>query len=258
MSSTHTVTIDSTHFPDQDPSHLRIHLSEPLRFPRLDYEVGLIKLEMTYSVFNVTDTSFTMLYLTPSLVLEIVAYSPGIYTIEALNERLHDVMRLNGDLTYDSNGDEVFYISFEPNYVTGRVDLSIYDGWSIDFDTMSPLLGFNTGYLTGSVSSDYETITSPSLADINNGLTALQVRSNLASNSFVNGEITSVLYNFVPTSRPYMKFVVEPNQPSFTQVTSSNIDLIELFLTNQDGNQVSLNERPIKYTLQFRPISLLA
>jgi len=89
------------------------------------HELGLIKCNLWYSFFNISDdfNNRIIRYTNNTAQTRTVTFPSGNYTILQLNTYLSGVMVSNGDTAS---------IIIEPNYSTLKVKITISNGYSLD------------------------------------------------------------------------------------------------------------------------------
>ena len=98
----------------------------------------------------------------------------------------------------------------------------------------------------------------PNQANISNGVSNYQVRTNVVGSSYANGQASTVLYNFVPAVAPGALYYVAPAFPIFSQVNQQSISGVQIQITDSNGNVIDLNSgaqgqnNPTNVSLLFR------
>ena len=77
-------------------------------------------------------------------------------------------------------------------------------------------------------------------ADISNGITSWQIRCNLCGTSYLNGQATDVLFNFLPAVAPGGAYAVQPAFPLKHQINVKSINSIRFQITDQNGRNLDL------------------
>ena len=231
-----------------------IKFIEPLYLPG-DWEVALIKANLWYAWYNISvdKNNNTFRYFNGS-IYQNVTIADGQYTVDQLNDALHRVMKDNGDFTLVGST-EVYDIILEPNFSTLKVSLTLTNSYRLDLATgdLYLLLGADQVEYSFTGTQDF-----PNIANINDGINDLSIRSSVISQdaSFNNDVGTDILYTFVPTSIPGTNINIDPQNKIFLPVRSINekVKSIRLYLTDNLNRRVDLNDEPMSALLYFRKV----
>ena len=254
------ITVDSSTLPTQNPSELRVNVNPPIILPNLAFEVGMSRINTWYTHYNITavllNNTFRYSNDNASTWVDIVI-PDGIYSMENIDTYIHSQLKVNGDTTTDGSGNDVFPITIQPEgavFSTGRSEIVIDSvnftpAFQVDLQSSVPglqdLLGYDDQILTA-------TAVSENIADINNGVNAWHVHSNLVGQSYTNGVSSDVIYQFTPRVAPGSNVQEEPNNIIYVQVASKIISNVTLKLTDQQNRLISLNGENITYQLHIR------
>lgn len=220
-----------------------------------DWEVALIKSNLYYSWYNISAEKGNNVfrYYNGALYRTDVTIPDGQYSIDQLNEFVQQVMKDNGDFTL-LGSTEVYDISLEPNYSTGRVRIELTNNYRFDLQLsdLYLLLGFDQIEVT---------ITSEgvNLANINDDINSLLIHCDVieSSASFNNSISNDIIYSFVPDSIPGTNINVEPRWPIYVPlyVIGNRLKRIRLYLTDNLQRRVNLNGEPFSALLHFKRIN---
>ena len=113
-----------------------------------DYEVGLIQASLWYSWYNISSAfGNNQLRYSPNSGTNLydVDFDDGIYSVDAIEAKLHSVMKANNNYSV-VNGIDTFNISIVPNYTSGKVRVEVSNNYQLDFttSTLRDLLGFTS------------------------------------------------------------------------------------------------------------------
>ena len=235
-------------------SDFTINYSRPIDLSDGLWAVALDKIEYCVSWHNV-DSSYnnrTFSY-SDGVNTRIVTLPEGNYTVDLINEYLHEVMYANGDYTIDPvTGQPVYSISITPNYPTLRTRISVVPGWSVDL-TLSRfhnLIGFNSVVVTATSIGAHH-------SNINRSMESIHVHCDLVTNSYVNSTNNDLLYQFAPQGFPGSKQTSEPRNRTFMPIRgATHVNRIRIYLTDQHNRHINFHGEPVAVTLVLRKISL--
>jgi len=237
------VVLDSSTIPNQNSDDFTIDFSSPLRVIEGIHEIGLIKCNLWYSFFNVSDDFNNRIIRYTNNVAQIrtVTIPSGNYTITQLNTYLSASMIAKGDTAS---------IIIEPNYSTLKVKITISNGYSLDLtaSNFNLLLGWNSGVYNFNGSLDGQ-----NPANINRDINSLLIHCDILGSSFKNGILSDILFSFVPNVPPGSNIEIEPQHLIYLPVIIPDyITKIRMYITDQLGRRVNLNQQPVTYLLHLR------
>ena len=210
----------------------------------IDYEVALVKASLWYSYHNIS-SSFSnnvIAYYNGSVWRSDITIPNGMYGITELETYIQAQMT--------SNGDTASNITFDPNYNTMKLTITLSGGYQVDLSKSNiySILGFNSGILT-------TTTTSPNAVDVTRGVNDLLINCSLVSGSaYDNGIKSDTLYSFVPDVSPGYLMTVSPPELIYIPIRErNNIQTIRLHISDQLSRAVNLNGEPTSYLLHLRP-----
>ena len=235
---------------------------------------SLVYLGIYYSWRNVTSRlgNNTFQYRLNDVTYD-VNIPDGFYSVGDLNSYLEFVMAKNGHYLVDSDGNNVYYLSFNANLVYYQVTFSCKPipavlpaahtnpkGLTLSGktpqliftnDSFNKLLGINNGSypLTSATTTTY-TFNSQNIAQIS-PVTTVLVGCNLVYNQFNNVNRT-VFYQFTPNSAygSYMTF--EPSYPVFFDSNNGYYDNIELSFYDQNGYALDILDTNVTCTILLK------
>lgn len=222
------------------------------------HELALKNLNLWYSWYNIsTAKGNNQVRYFNSTQYETVKFPDGQYTIEDINNYLHDIMKLNGDYSVDSNGLDIFNINITPNYTTLRVNIAITNasGYKLDL-TVSDihlLLGWADIEIDENNDGDGQNV-----ANINDSINSLIVHCDIvdSSKTLQNNTKSNIIHTFVPQAERGTNINVEPVNLFYLPIdTQFNvIKQIRMRITDNLGREIDLNNEPVSYTLALRPV----
>lgn len=184
------------------------------------YGVAIESLDTYYSFPNVTYYNYNLKYTNNGnpVTLQIPI---GCYDINTLNATIQTLL-----------GADVGKITISTIDPQLKTSITIAANFTVDFtylNSINSLLGFNSQVLTAG------THTSDNIANINR-TNSIFVNCDLVARSYVNGSNQQVLYTFFPNVPPGYKIVQELNKLNFIRINKNQINSIQVWLTDQDGN----------------------
>ena len=92
---------------------------------------------------------------------------------------------------------------------------------------------------------------SPNKASIIN-LTQILVNCSVVRQSYINSQQSQVLYAFAPNYQPYAMIAEKPIQIMYLPINCNVVTSIRIWLTDQDGNAIKLNNENVSVWLEFK------
>jgi hypothetical protein len=216
------------------------------------YELALNKAFIWYSFYNISpEYNNTTSSYSPDngVTYKPLNILPGQYSIEQLNDRIHSIMKANGDYTVTVNGD-VYDINITADFSTLKIQISISNNYRLDLtgSDLNLLLGFDKIIVTS-------TQLGSRVANINNGVNSIKISCDILTGSYDNSANSNVLYSFSPTSSPGSQIVVDVNNLIFIPVIPARtISSIRMTITDQSGRILDLQNEPVSYFLYMRKV----
>ena len=188
--------------------------------------------KLTYST-PVSDASETSEY-------EIII-PDGSYTVSGLNYYIHHVLEGAGhvDASKSKNDHDRYPISIYENAVYNGISYKIKTGYGIVFGVDGLSMGL-AKTLGGVENTQYQgTDHFPNVPQIEN-VKSVQIHCNLVYNEYQSD--SSLLYNFTPNSTFGSLLSVEPRFPQWRQTRNTTENNIEVWLTDQDGKSLDVED----------------
>lgn len=216
------------------------HMSTEFRPPlELDlnkqYEVALVNANIWYSWFNITAENNKFKFYDGSK-WTIVSIPHGAYNITDINKYIKKHLS-----TEDA-------INIEPNFNTLHSDLTLADGYQVDFtieNTIAPILGFSKKLIRASTTSDF-------LVKITE-VESIIIHCSLVTSAYINGRSGDVIYSFNPDKPPGYLLSIQPNEKTFLPVSRRDmLSRIDIRITDQENREIDLNDERSTITLHFR------
>jgi hypothetical protein len=251
MSNGFPIMFDSSKLTNVNSSDFSINFSPNLFLGDGRWEMALIKAFMWYSFYNI-DTQYenTTASYSPDNggTWKDIDILPGQYSIEQLNDRIHAIMKDNGDYTNTVNGD-VFDINILADYSTLKIQITISNNYRLDLtgSDLNLLLGFDKIIVTSTqLGSD--------VANINNNVNSIKINCDILTSSYDNSSNSNCLYSFSPNSGPGSQIVVESSKLIFIPVIPARtISSIRVTITDQTNRVLDLHDEPVTIFAYLRP-----
>lgn len=216
-----------------------------------NYKVAMLKLTGAYSWHNIeTQRNNTQIQYSNDTGTTFfpVNFPDGIYSYTDINNYLHDIMRINGDVSL-VDGVENFPINISFSFTTFRAVIEITNPlYQLDLITaeFGSLLGFSNLLILTSSEGDV-------LPNINNSLDNLFVHCSLVNNSIVDGAGSNILFSFSTArlSRGF-PYEMEPRTLQFTDIGNDIISEVRFFLSDVNERIIDLNGIPVSYTIMIQ------
>jgi hypothetical protein len=175
-----------------------------------------------------------------------ISFPTGNYSVNDLINRIHEVMKENGDSSV-VDGLDVFDINFEVNYTTIAVKIALTNSYTLD-------LSANTfGLLIGFPAIDVTTTTLSTLTpDITRGIESIFINCSIIRGSYSNGVRSQVLYSFSPNAGVGTLIHVNPRNLLFLEIDTDNITSIRVWVTDQLGRAIDFRNEGSTFMLELR------
>ena len=237
------IHISSTHrekFGTSKPGDFNIKFNPSLK---LDSEkknqLALDRVSMTYSWYNIRSDykNNTIKYTHDGSTWQTITFTNGMYSYSDINDYIHQYMVQKNHHSTDSNGNKTYSINLTFILSTYRVLISIEGSYQLDLrgTAFGELIGFEKKLIT---KTEYGT----KLPNITNSIDVLNINTTAITNSIVNGVNTNTIA-VIPTDnlRRSFPFTFEPRRLLFSDVSSSNISEIRVYVTDSLGRLVDFN-----------------
>lgn len=219
-----------------------VYMKPPLILDASDtYEIALMNASIWYSWYNINSSNQIFRYYNGT-EWKTITIPPGAYNITDINTYIQKIIaRSDGERNKDS-------IAFIPNYNTIHSEVVLKNGYKIDFtvkNSLRAVLGFDSKIVDSTSDSD-------SLVDITH-VNSVLVHCDLVSESYINGSLGDTIYSFSPDKPPGYLLSIQPNESKYLPITRvSRIDRINIRITDQDGEEIDLNNEQTSISLHFR------
>lgn len=231
-------------------SDFTVRFNTPIELRGLTHECALTRFDSSFSFYNVSPAFGNNIFSYNNGVDDVGLIIPsGLYSIESLIDAIHLGMKTEGDVNV-IDGEDVYDINFYPNIATGKVDLVLTSGYTVNFEDnpIRILLGFNSAVYSTS-------ITSPNTADIFNGVSKIFIHCSMVNGSSIyNGNPTDIIYSFSPAFQENEIISVIPETLKYLKVNESNqIGWVRMYISDQRMIPLNFNNKPMSYELHMKP-----
>lgn len=248
------LTLSSNTISDQPSEDFLVKLSTPIDLGSDKYEMAITNLNLWYSWYNISvakGNNFMKYY--NGLIWQDVVIPDGQYTLDQINDYLHDIMKTNGDFTIGGNGNEEYDIIIEANLSTIRTKITLTNGYQLDLSVSLIYLLFGCDPVIVTVSGDC-----PSVANINDSINNLVVHCDAIDGraTYSNSNKSDILMTFVPTTSPGTNINKEPQNLVYLPLNNyyEQLSEIRMYITDDLDRSVVLNGEPVTYSLHIRRI----
>jgi len=220
--------------------------------PNAKYEAALISLDMFNAIPNIVkDVNDLFEYSSNNGVSwKQIRLGTGSYEINSINDEIQRVMVVNGD--YDKTK-QSYFITISPDLsnLTSVIEIE-NEQYKVRFqppNSIGPLLGFDNA--DSVIGFGYNE--SPKTVDITKVHTIL-VNTNIIMGNRIDSLESSDIYSFSPNVPPGYKISERPHSFMYFPLSRSNIDSMNIWLTDQNSNLIDVRGEIITIVLYIRKI----
>jgi len=138
-------------------------------------------------------------------------------------------------------------VRFKANYNTFKCVMIIEAGYKVKFGTLGSVLGFS-GLYEAKTRQRYEAKHTIQILPVN----SILVHCDLASGSYLNGQMEPIVYSFFPQVEPGEKIIEKPVEYIYLPVSSDIIRRMTVWLTDQNQNLLDLREEELTIRFHLR------
>jgi len=239
------ITVDSTGKTAED---FTINFQPPIQVKNeegYEWKIALDSMKYTYSMRNIDSTynNHTFEYYNGS-AWKTVTIPGGTYGVSDINAYFQQVMKDNGDYS-TSGGDDVFYASFTLNNNTQRIKITVSNSYEVRFTN-----GSDFRLLIGADAATYNSTTDlTTQPDINRGINSFNVHTDIISETYYNGQTSSILYNFIPNVPPGYITELAPQKLLRLGLDTNEIRSMRIWFTDQLNRPISFFGEPVTLVL---------
>lgn len=208
-----------------------------------EYEMCMLSLQTYNSISNVTSDNNVFRYsaITPGKLgnWENILVPQGTYDVADLEKFIDEQVRLGTD---DKN---FFNLSANNNTLKATIKSSVDIDFTVE-NSIGPLLGFQKVKIQANIPS-----TSDEVVDINK-MNAIDIMCNIVGGSYINGELSHILYHFHPNVPPGFKIVEVPQEHIYMPVNVNVLTNIIIRAVDQNGRLIDLRGEELTVYLQLR------
>ena len=197
------------------------------------YEIALTNLDTYYSFPNIDETNNQFKY----------RNTKGQWKMIRLETRSYEITGIQKEIRKQIDGKED--IILKANRATLKCGLSIRKGCMVNFkveNSISSVLGFDKNEYGD---DEYYGEHIVNIMQVN----TIMVNLDIITDSYVNGTIAPVIYNFFPKLSPGVKIVQSPINLIYLPIIVDTINQIKVLLTDQ--NHKPLDFRGEKLNIRF-------
>ena len=216
------------------------------------YEMALIELAYVYSMRNI-DSSFSnntfryspdngANYLT-------VTFPGGVFSVSAMNDYLHQVMKANTHFDEGATPDlDVYDLSLTLDNSTGLVVQECKTTYRFDFATgdFNLLIGAAKAVVS-------TTISGPNTPLINRGIISYRLNCDVID-SVYNGSRSQTFGVFQPNVAPTFATTHQPNVAFYMPINKIKLNKIRFYFTDQEGKPISFFGEKVVIVVDIRKI----
>jgi len=248
MAKSLALHFETSQLSGQTPQEFEVQFNPPIYLtPGKDYIVSLNNMSMWYSWSTISAAQGNnILRYVIGGITKIITFEDGCYSLDSINAYIHDIMQANGDLWNDGAEDRAL-IEFEPKFESGKILANLNNGAHMDLTvgTFYDIIGFgNIIYLVSTLS--------PNEANIENGVSSLNVHCSLIGNSFFNGRETDILYHILINTVPGYQINVIPQNPIWLRITQNTIYSMKFRITDQQNRLLDLRGEDVSIAIQIK------
>lgn len=163
-----------------------------------------------------------------------VTIPDGSYSVRTISDFIHHTMKNNGHVDNTSTDNKQYGINLFSNAAYNRVSYKVKSEFELSFgEGLAKVLGATPDTIYRG-SGNF-----PNVPQIEN-VKSVQVHCSLVYNEYQSD--SSLLYNFTPKSSYGSLLSVEPRFPQWRQTRVSTENTIEVWLTDQDGTALDIED----------------
>ena len=240
--STIRIVLNSTSVGNGTSNDFTAQISQGI--PCTGYEMAVEQITLSFSWFNISTALGNNIigYQTASSGTKSITIPDGEYGISDINNVL------KAGIT--ANGDNPLNVTISANVNTLTSNITLVSGYKLDLTvgTLYVILGYNTGRLIStSGSSDVEANVTP----VNTVLFHCSIVNGAIYN---NGTVSDIVASYGPNVAPGSLITIQPNTPVYQKITPETIYAIRMYVTDNNGVSLNLQNQPVTYSLLLRPI----
>lgn len=208
-----------------------------------DYEMCMVSLQTYNSIPNVTLANnvfryYSMLPNKPN-GWKVIKVPEGTYDIHDLEKYIDEKLK--------EEEDDVNYFNLSANSNTMKVFMKA----SVDVDfgvenSIGSMFGFHKKIIGGNIP-----VYSDEIVDINK-VSAIDIMCNIVDGSYINGELSHVLYHFYPNVPPGFKIIEVPEEKIYMSVNTNMLTDIVIRAVDQTGRLINLRGEELTLYLRIR------
>lgn len=195
-----------------------------------DYSIALLDIHSFNNFANITDENNTICIADQTFKIAV-----GSYEISDIEKAILNKIRGKG-----------WKISISPNLNTLKCEINTSETINFNKSSIHSVLGFNKTRILGPGKHVSDNLIN--IIDFN----AIYCNCSLVSNSFQNGLTSKSLHCFYPKVSPGYKLIEVPQNLIYLKVKAKEITSIQVTLTDERGNLLSLRGEPLNIRLHVK------
>ena len=225
-----------------------VSFSPPLYIPG-NWQMSLESMSLWYSYYNISqDYNNQTFRYNNGTSWKDITITPGLYTIDDLNTYIQAQMKANGDSGTGTGGEDIFYISIEPNFNTFKLQINISNSYQVDLTVgnLYQLFGFDQIVVSSSQQGTKN-------VNITNGVDKLLVHIDCVVGSYVGSSASDVIYGFNVDGPPSSLLQIRPYRMIYLPISKSGyLYTMKFTITDQEGRRINLNGETVTYSIHLR------
>lgn len=185
-----------------------------------------------------------------------ITLSDGIYQLSQLTDEIYRVFRVNGDFDNSDPDKPVYYITLNPDFSTGKLDIVLANSYQVDFsfNTQTTGLGYILGFDPVLLSGN-GTYTGTHIVNISNDINQIFLHCSLVGNdaSYYNGNSSNIIYSDTPNLPPQSVVTRDVVNRIPIEIITNRFQSIRFQLKDNLGRFV-LTQNPITIRLVLQGI----
>ena len=227
--------------------HINTRFNPPLELDKNKrYEMALVNLETYWSFPNINDKNNDFSF-TNGKVTHKILIPKGAYELSQINNYIQSKMK---EMGYPKDS-----IIIRPNISTLKCILTVAKGFAVLFNepkTIAPILGFDYAIYNAGLKA--KVFVGQHIVNIIN-INSIYVHNNIISHSYVDGNLSPVLYSFFPSTGVGHKIIQVPRERVYSPVTLDTISGMQTWLTDQNNHDLDLRGENLTIRFHLREVA---
>lgn len=202
--------------------------------------IAMCQANISFSCYNVSTSNNHFRYNNGAINRDVNLQS-GFYTVKGIAQAIYTLI---SDL-----GDDPESILMKGNTFTNRVEISLLNGYSIDFrvsNNMGQLLGFQNQVVAGN-----QLHVAPNDADMTLGVSTYFINIDLIENSYINGTKSPAIVAFQFGGSPNTLYTLNNFMKIYLPLNNNRIQSFNVWITDNNGKVVDFNNEQHSFTFHI-------